>query len=239
MIKLSFGGGTFQGLRGSTAIEDGWLNVDYPFPWYMNKKSRRNIDVECNFMELGPIPYSDNTVDIIYTEHCIEHLTEIAVAHMFKEAHRILVPGGGFRVSCPDADIAYNMYCDEKLERLGFDRKLLTATKETELIDMLLTPLVGKVTDTDVKKLVVENTKEEFYKKLQNLLGDISKEEQERTPGYHISIWHFNKLESQLHDAGFANVSKSESGASYMKAFRRPYLDRTAPEHSVYVECRK
>ncbi len=51
-----------------------------------------------------PLVFPDNSVDVIFTEHVVEHV-DFAVATGFsKEALRILKPGGIFRVVCPMLD---------------------------------------------------------------------------------------------------------------------------------------
>lgn len=52
-----------------------------------------------------PFPYMDNSIDFIYSEHFIEHLTVKDGVAFFKEAHRMLKPGGVMRVATFDMDI--------------------------------------------------------------------------------------------------------------------------------------
>lgn len=49
-----------------------------------------------------PLKYAEGSVDLIYSEHFIEHLTEEEGLTLFKESYRVLKSKGGFRVSCPN-----------------------------------------------------------------------------------------------------------------------------------------
>jgi SAM-dependent methyltransferase len=50
------------------------------------------------------LPYPDNSVDFVLAEHVAEHVSGPEVLHFFAEVHRILKPGGVFRVCIPVLD---------------------------------------------------------------------------------------------------------------------------------------
>jgi predicted SAM-dependent methyltransferase len=76
---------------------EGWTNVD------ANLVSAR-IDVWANFT--NGLPFPDNTIDIFYSHHVIEHFPDHLLPAHFKEMFRCLKPGGGFRVGGPNGDAA-------------------------------------------------------------------------------------------------------------------------------------
>jgi predicted SAM-dependent methyltransferase len=49
-----------------------------------------------------PLPIASGNVDLIYSEHFIEHLTLPQAEQLLSECHRVLEAGGGIRVSTPD-----------------------------------------------------------------------------------------------------------------------------------------
>jgi len=51
-----------------------------------------------------PLPFPDNTVDSIFCEEAIEHISKSAGEDMLRECFRILKPAGVVRVSTPDLD---------------------------------------------------------------------------------------------------------------------------------------
>ena len=91
-IKLHCGsGGNYK---------DGWINIDYS---PISKK-----DILHNLSK--DIPFPDNSVDFIYTEHFIEHIPYEAALVFMVDAYRVLKPGGVLRISCPDLDFLVEAY---------------------------------------------------------------------------------------------------------------------------------
>ena len=61
-----------------------WINVDYDSEWYKNEISKNIINH--NLMSIEPIPIEKDSVEIIYTSHTIEHISEKAVFKLFKDS---------------------------------------------------------------------------------------------------------------------------------------------------------
>lgn len=64
-----------------------------------------------------PLTYATGTVDFIYTEHFIEHLTKDEGTRFLEECFRVLKPDGFLRVVTPDLKILTNDYTQNKLNR--------------------------------------------------------------------------------------------------------------------------
>lgn len=47
----------------------------------------------------GPWPWADESVDYIFTSHCVEHLQ--SVTHFMKEAHRVMKKGARMEIRVP------------------------------------------------------------------------------------------------------------------------------------------
>ncbi|WP_117209538.1 class I SAM-dependent methyltransferase [Allorhizocola rhizosphaerae] len=63
------------------------------------------VDGECFFIELDicePLPFEDASVEWVYAEHLIEHVSMKTAVGWLAEVRRILAPGGLFRVTTPD-----------------------------------------------------------------------------------------------------------------------------------------
>lgn len=56
----------------------------------------------------NPLPFHDGTVEALYSHHVVEHLPDLA-GH-FREALRVLCPGGVYRVGGPHGDEAMRRY---------------------------------------------------------------------------------------------------------------------------------
>ena len=72
----------------------GWINIDID----SNTKPDVIHDATKTF------PYATGSVDFIYSEHFIEHLAVEGGVAFFREAFRILKPGGAMRIATPDLD---------------------------------------------------------------------------------------------------------------------------------------
>jgi predicted SAM-dependent methyltransferase len=97
MIKLNVGS--------NAVMFEGWDNLDlYPGPPGVIQHDARTR-----------FPYEDNSIDFIFSEHFIEHLTAEEGLFYFQECYRMLKPGGVVRTStfCID-EIMLNCVSDEK-----------------------------------------------------------------------------------------------------------------------------
>jgi SAM-dependent methyltransferase len=81
----------------------GWINVDANF-------ITARCDVWANLED--PLPFRDNTVDVFYSHHVVEHLPDRYLITHFREMHRCLKPGGMFRVGGPNGDTAMRKYLE-------------------------------------------------------------------------------------------------------------------------------
>ena len=59
---------------------------------------------------LDGLPFADNTFDVVYHSHVIEHFTKKDAAALIKECYRVLRPGGTLRVVFPDFEQAVREY---------------------------------------------------------------------------------------------------------------------------------
>lgn len=77
-------------LGGGNILFDRWLAAD------MDPRS----DVFMNVCQ--PLPLPDNSMDVVYSEEVIEHVPKALGQAMLRECHRVLKPGGTFRLATPD-----------------------------------------------------------------------------------------------------------------------------------------
>jgi ubiquinone/menaquinone biosynthesis C-methylase UbiE len=62
----------------------------------------------------GGLPFDDGSVQGIFTEHCLEHLTLEECRKVLREFRRILKKGGIARIVVPDGELYANLYLDSK-----------------------------------------------------------------------------------------------------------------------------
>ncbi len=63
------------------------------------------------------LPFADNSLLGVYSEHCLEHLSPEDCRHALKEFKRVLAPGGLVRIVVPDAEIYFDLYQMHKAGR--------------------------------------------------------------------------------------------------------------------------
>jgi predicted SAM-dependent methyltransferase len=93
---------------GSTFHPD-WINIDVaPF-----SPNVRPWNLQCG------LPYGDNEVDVCYTSHVLEHLSQQDVKRLIRECFRILKPNGIVRAVVPDLEAIAKTYitCLEQVEQ--------------------------------------------------------------------------------------------------------------------------
>jgi predicted SAM-dependent methyltransferase len=91
-IKLHIGCGN--------KIKDGWYNLDnFQVESFGGDRLDKRI-MEYNMCQ--KLPFNDNQVAAIYTEHAIEHIEEWEASKFLRECYRVLKPGSSIRIVTPD-----------------------------------------------------------------------------------------------------------------------------------------
>jgi predicted SAM-dependent methyltransferase len=77
-------------------------NINLDYDW------QPGVDVCCDIT--NGLPFPDNYVAGIFTEHCLEHIPFRSTMFVLEEFRRILQPGGYIRVVVPDLEIYIDSY---------------------------------------------------------------------------------------------------------------------------------
>jgi predicted SAM-dependent methyltransferase len=92
-----------------TDYKDGWINID--------NNSDNNIEhLDLNWDLRNPLPLEDNSIDFIFNEHFLEHLTVEEGQAAIKDFMRVLKPGGVLRIAMPDLAVSVDKYLNVSLE---------------------------------------------------------------------------------------------------------------------------
>lgn len=91
----------------NNVLLDGWDNLDI-----------LEIPEVIQYDARTPLPYEENSVDFIFSEHFIEHLTETNALFFLKECYRVLKPFGVIRTSTFDIDDIIEVCHQDNWERL-------------------------------------------------------------------------------------------------------------------------
>ena len=82
--------------------KEGWVNVD---GW-----ATEATDIVFDMRK--PLPFSDGSVSMIFTEHVHEHFTQGDGETILRDFHRVLKQGGNLRVIVPDLKIFAERYLE-------------------------------------------------------------------------------------------------------------------------------
>lgn len=124
-MKLNLGCGS--------QLPSGWTNVDYalgariariPLFRALNKKIRlfrMDWDDAIVLHDLTrTFPWPDNSVDVVYSSHTLEHMSREQGRAFLAECHRVLKPGGIIRIVVPDLSSIVRNYLDGNLQAEDF-----------------------------------------------------------------------------------------------------------------------
>src|SRR5690349_5178775 len=102
VVKLNIGCGT--------DYKKGWINID--------NNSDQNIEkLDLNWDLRYPLPFPENSVDFIFNEHFMEHLTVEEGIHANKDFLRVLKKGGILRIATPDLENVVDHYLHVPLSK--------------------------------------------------------------------------------------------------------------------------
>lgn len=82
----------------------GWLNLDANF-------ISSTPDIWANLEDT--LPFREDSVDLFYSHHVVEHLQDRFLLDHFKQMHHALKPGGAIRIAGPNADMAIQKFLEK------------------------------------------------------------------------------------------------------------------------------
>jgi len=237
-----------------------WTNIDGSEEYQKLYGSGNGPHIYLNLFDHKPIPVPDNTAELVYTSHTIEHVDNASVHYLFKEVHRILKPGGIFRIVTPDTELAYKAWqrndrrfyewlfnpihiekSDQYLLNIPYNQASLTQVFLEEFASQASTiTRVGakkRISDLEMTELFRTKSLEEA---LDYCISLCSIEIQKQYPWRHINWFHENKLRKMLEETGFGNIYRSAYLQSNAPVLRdRIWFDQTLPQHSLFMEAVK
>ena len=231
-----------------------WTNVDYDSDWYRNENTNT---LNHNLMSSDSLPIKNNSDEIIYTSHTIEHISEEATLKLFQESYKALKKNGLIRITCPDANLNYYallrndigwFYWDNWYETYEKYSPLYNApangvpieerwlhTLATQLCPIDKSPSKKKFFSEEIKQIISNKTKEEVFDYFTSFC-----EFNPEIPRNHITWWNHRKLKKILEKAGFTTIYYSGYKQSSNPILRNMELfDSTHPSMSLYIEAIK
>lgn len=253
-------------LRSATGVR--WLALgernNYLFPVLWQTIDWKDADILCDFNRDPTLPIPDRSVDLIYSSHLLEHLSNPSIDALLTDCCRVLAPGGGIRIETPDADYLLDSYLrgDKRMllyfrkyrqmlvDRLNLPSRYLLADHLSVLGEIanyidattghLQVPVWVERACFDAKLEALP--REEFFDWCVSLLTD-----EQRKTGGHQNALTVSKAQSALERAGFVDVqcrSFERTGLAGLRLGRGPrrFADtiREKPHrafYSLYVEA--
>jgi SAM-dependent methyltransferase len=236
-------------LGSSARVAPGWNNVDFSWLLRLARRPRlarflhgagvvsdfryerlRRLDpgAVCWDLRRG-VPFGDETFDVVYHSHVLEHLEREDAPGFLRECFRVLKRGGVLRVVVPDLEQLARRYADvvERLPaRASRDEH---ATAVDDILDQLVrvTPKARADRPAAVRALVSV------------LVGDTR-----RSGEKHRWMYDRFSLGWLLEETGFTDVAACEAGTSRIEGWNAFGLD-VEPDgspykpHSAYLEARR
>jgi SAM-dependent methyltransferase len=177
------------------------------------------------------IPFNDNTFDVVYHSHFLEHLTRDAAVKFLAECYRVLKSGGILRIVVPDLELLLRTYLGS-LDSIETQSPKANALHEEAIAGLFDQMVRSASTGTSEQKGVSR-----WIEKL--VRGDALK-----TGEVHRWMYDRHSLARLLHSLGFADVVSHEALTSQIEGWAQCQLDANAdgspykPE-SLYLEARK
>jgi SAM-dependent methyltransferase len=235
-----------------------WTNVDFSSDWYAGQQADSKF-INHDLFSLKPLPIPSANAEAVYTSHTVEHVNDEACAVLFREAHRILKPGGVFRMTTPNIALDLAAYrrgdrhyfywidfyshpkvCETAKIRpfnSGSLQQIVLFAFATHLSELALATNLPKVSDAEFDAAFRAMSDEDA---LNMFSHRCTIEAQRQAPGYHINWWTEEKATRMLREAGFERVWRSGYGQSCSPAMRDVNLfDKQDPKVSLYIEAQR
>ena len=238
-----------------------WTNVDNPSEWYgAQQQEFGGFTITWNLLDLKPLDVESDSAELMYTSHVVEHVTNEADENLFKEACRILKPGGRFRITCPDISEAFAAYQrndrdwynwipmysqPDQMKRIHISKPMADAPLEQIFLYLVAGSTSELHADGIAQRFTTEQVREALQTMPLNEAMDMFTracpvEIQKKYPGNHINWFTKEKLCNMLKQAGFSNAYVSAYGQSHAPVMRNVlYFDYRRPNMSLYVEAVK
>jgi predicted SAM-dependent methyltransferase len=235
-----------------------WTNVDMSNEHYDRLFEAGRFDIAHDLLRREPIPVPENSAELIYTSHTIEHIDDISVKFLLSDCYRMLRPGGVLRIVSPDINLIYRAWQSGDRDFFYWDNDpgqndnpeaacLKRPLRQATLSQLFLLEFAASVAE-----ISLEGAQERINdEQLNKLFGELPFEDalnycssrcpmelQKKYPALHINWFHEKKLKTLLSEAGFSIIYRSgylQSAAPVMR--QRQVFDTTNPEYSLYMEA--
>jgi predicted SAM-dependent methyltransferase len=93
-----------------------------PPPWHNLDKAPQMVETDYIFRQHDlrkPLPYADESVELIYCSHTLDHLPLASAVSCLRECHRVMVQGAVGRFVVMDFEMLMEAWADGEVWRFG------------------------------------------------------------------------------------------------------------------------
>ena len=210
-----------------------WINYDFPGQSSYYKKLQGKEQTDFYPINLCidnlKVPFEDNSCDLIYCSHTLEHLEEEKALNFLRECQRILKPNSIMRVALPNTEIIYYakiIYDQEKIPQKVKDEVILDCAKKllSETENLPEDKVIKVMTNFSIQNFI------EILEKENNLSF---KFKQKSRMSYNLLFKKLIDISKKL-NLNFIHLYK---GSSFAEPFKNlEVFDTTEPQWSIYGE---
>ena len=231
---INFGSGAF--------FHNRWKNYDYPGNSSFYKAIQGNPGKDFNPIDLCDenlkVPEVDNSVDLIYCSHTLEHIDKKSSHRFLKECYRILKKGGVLRVALPNTkNDFYLLRCLMRQNEVHDDvKKNYIKDASSHVLDDTKTIKMESIVEVLDKASFESN---EFYNLLIKEHPTMASFDG-NNPERHINYWDLDNLIEVMSKFGFELTIPTYQGSSVARPFCNLHVfDNTEPHIAFYADIIK
>ena len=216
-----------------------WTNIDH----YSDRYKQNYVHLDVDLENYDALPIENDSAYAVYSSHTVEHISMKAAEKMLEETHRILKPGGFFRVTTPNASLFWKSLVDNDKYLWKYLFLDQAYSENRSVKEMLIDYFASQISlDETLLEKVVNDKKSEGRMEdvLDFFISFCNIEKQKLHPEGHMNWWSTEKMSALLKKAGFDEVYESQFGQSRCPVMKNiTYFDNTHPNISLFVEARK
>jgi len=236
-------------LGGGLNFRPYWKILDYISPFY--PFAERYVDFNIDLFENPRFPFEDDSIDLLYSAHTLEHIPQEFCQNIFNEIYRCLKPGGAVRLNMPDYDIMRVAVETNDTERFEPQTSRGLGLEEA-VVEQIATAMLDDVKPDEIVDDYHKMNPTDFA---DYYTGRASRHVQKENGGFHINWFTDEKLSQMLRDGGFETVYRSgPQGSKFAELTgeggwlatgdnfelkRMLGMDTTHPHLSLFVEAVK
>ena len=230
-VFVNFGSGAFSHSK--------WINFDLPGQSEYYKKILGSENIDFKPIDLCvdnlQIPLKDNSCDLIYCSHTLEHIEEKNGLHFIKECKRILKKNAIMRIALPNTDNNF-LIC-----KIVFNQKEIPNEIKNKIILKAAYEVLSESENLKDEILIEEVIKSNFITSVfvDNILKNFNNigKFKINNPGRHITYYSHYKLSNISEQLGFSYYIPMYKGSTLAEPFKNSEVfDTTEPQWSIYGE---